>query len=99
ALDLVRSRGARKVVLSRCALLDQLDLGRRLRETGIETTLVDNLPSTSAREAFFGADIGISGVYRLVAETGTVVMSTSPHEPRSLSLLPPVHIALAEPSQ
>jgi L-lactate dehydrogenase complex protein LldG len=98
-LDLVRTKGARKAVLSRCPLLDQLDLGRRLHESGTATTTVDNLPAGTAREAFFGADIGISGVHRLIAETGTVVMATSAAQPRSISLLPPIHIAVAEASQ
>ena len=51
------------------------------------------------QEAFFAADVGITNVHRLIAETGTVVMATRPNEPRSVSLLPPVHIALAERSQ
>ncbi len=98
-LDLVRSRGAVKVALGRCPLLERLDLARRLEAAGVEVAVVDAMPAVSARETFFQADVGISGVHRLVAETGTVVMSTGPSEPRSLSLLPPVHIALAEPSQ
>ena len=52
----------------------------------------------SARRSF-AADVGISNVHRLIAETGTVVMATEPNEPRSVSLLPPVHIAVAERSQ
>jgi L-lactate utilization protein LutC len=98
-LDVVQSRAGRKAVLERCELLDRLELSRRLRDAGIEVTMVDNLPARSSREAFFGADVGISGVYRLVAETGTVVMATSARQPRSLSLLPAIHIAIAEPSQ
>jgi L-lactate utilization protein LutC len=99
AVDLIRSSAARKVVLSRCPLLDELDLAGKLRACGIETTVVDKLPAMRAQETFFGADVGVSGVYRLVAETGTVVMATSASEPRSISLLPPMHIAIAEPAQ
>jgi L-lactate utilization protein LutC len=97
--DLVRSRGARKAVLSRCGLLERLEMPRRLREAGLDVAVMEGLPTSSARDTLFAADIGVSGVYRLVAETGTVVMATSPQQPRSVSLLPPVHIALAEPSQ
>jgi L-lactate dehydrogenase complex protein LldG len=43
--------------------------------------------------------LGISGVDFLVAETGTVVLHSGPLQPRSLSLLPPVHIAIAERKQ
>jgi L-lactate utilization protein LutC len=99
AVDLIRSRGARKVVLSRCPLVDELKLAERLSNCGIENMVVDHLPATRAQEAFFGADVGVSGVYRLVAETGSMVMATSPSETRSVSLLPPIHIALAEANQ
>jgi L-lactate dehydrogenase complex protein LldG len=55
-------------------------------------------PATS-RDAFFAADLGISGVDHLIAETGSIALLTQPREPRSLSLLPPIHIAVAETSQ
>lgn len=99
ALDLVRTRSAERALLSRCELLDRLDIAGRMRAAGIQVALVDALPGSSQRETLFAADVGISGVYRLVAETGTVVMATSAQQPRSVSLLPPVHIAIAETSQ
>lgn len=98
-LGVVQRHQARKIVLSRCALLDRLELRGRLQQEGLEVTMVDHLPARSSRDAFFGADLGISGVEYLIAETGSMVMATSPGEPRSVSLLPPVHIALAEPRQ
>lgn len=53
----------------------------------------------AAMETFFAADVGISNVEYLIAETGSVVVATRPEEPRSLSLLPPVHIAIADRKQ
>src|SRR5581483_3406507 len=94
--DITQARGVRKVLVGRGGLLDRLDIAGRLRAAGLEVTPVDALPSQAPRDALFAADLGISNVYRLVAETGTVVMATRPHDPRSLSLLPPLHIALAE---
>jgi L-lactate dehydrogenase complex protein LldG len=38
-------------------------------------------------------------VAHLVAETGSVVLAAGPDDPRSLSLLPPVHIAIAARAQ
>ncbi len=52
-----------------------------------------------SREAFFQADLGLSGVDYLIAETGSVVLLSRPGQPRSLSLLPPIHIAVAERRQ
>ncbi len=43
--------------------------------------------------------MGITGVDYLVAETGSVVLASRPGQPRSLSLLPPVHVAVAGRSQ
>lgn len=46
------------------------------------------------RETCASADIGITSVDYALAETGTFVMLSSPHEARLISLLPPVHIAV-----
>lgn len=40
------------------------------------------------------ADVGITSAFCLLAETGTVVIRATPEEPRLISLLPPVHIAV-----
>ena len=50
-------------------------------------------------EQFFAADVGVTGADFLVAETSSIVVRARPDEPRSLSLLPPVHIVVAERSQ
>jgi L-lactate dehydrogenase complex protein LldG len=91
-LDLVRACAARRVLLGRGAFLDSLGLAEELRGADVETAGED-------REAFFAADVGISGVDYLVAETGSVVLVSRPGQPRSLSLLPPVHVAVAGRSQ
>ncbi|MBV9122050.1 MAG: lactate utilization protein [Planctomycetes bacterium] len=98
-LDLVKSRSPRRVLLGHGTFLDALVLGERLRPLGVEITAVDTGTPQTNREAFFEAELGISGVDFLVAETGSLVLLARPEEPRSLSLLPPVHIALAERRQ
>lgn len=42
------------------------------------------------------ADIGITGADFAIADTGTLVLLSSPKQPRLTSLLPPVHIAILE---
>jgi L-lactate utilization protein LutC len=98
-LELVSARAARRVLVGRGAVLDSLGLSDRLRALGLDVTVTDALPAGGERDAFFGADLGISGVDYLIAETGTVAILTRPAEPRSLSLLPPVHVAVAARSQ
>ena len=95
--DLVQGSAGRRVLLGRGTVIDALDLAPRLRERGVEVVVTDSHDAN--RDALFAADVGISGVAYLVAETGSVVAATAPEEPRSLTLLPPVHIAVASRSQ
>jgi len=46
------------------------------------------------RQACIAADIGITSADYALAETGTMVMLSSPQEARLISLLPPIHLAL-----
>jgi L-lactate dehydrogenase complex protein LldG len=96
--SIVRPLNARKIILSRGGLIDRFDLVARLKEIGLEPTTLDEV-AHHPQEEFFKADVGITNVHRLIAETGSVVVASQPNEPRSISLLPPVHIALAERSQ
>jgi L-lactate dehydrogenase complex protein LldG len=99
AVELVRAKAARRVLLGQGAVMNQLALPSKLRAAGCEVVAVDSLAAGAARESFFGADIGITGVDYVVAETGTVALLARPGEPRSPSLLPPIHIAVAERRQ
>ncbi len=98
-LELVQYHAAQRVLLGRGPIVDCLPLAERLRAQGVEVNLVDTLPVDASRDAFFRADLGISGALHLIAETGTVVLAARPQEPRSLCLLPRVQIALATRTQ
>ena len=98
-LELVQARSARRILLGRGPVLDALQLPQRLRERGLDVAVVDELTAGTTTDAFFQADLGISGVAYAIAETGTLVMASRPHDPRSLSLLPPVHVAVLDHSQ
>ena len=45
------------------------------------------------------AEIGLTGVEYAVAASGTIVVAASPAHPRTVSLLPPIHIAVVRQSQ
>jgi L-lactate utilization protein LutC len=92
--ELVGHLAARKVLIGRGPLIGSLGLAPRLSSVGIET-----IPPETGFGGFFAADASVTGVDCLVAETGTLVIRTSMDEPRSLSLIPPVHIAVAEENQ
>jgi len=98
-VNLLRERSVRRALLGGGPVLDALHLPARLAASGVEAVAVAFLPDSDRRDAFFAADAGISGVDYLVAETGSVVLLTRPDQPRSLSLLPPLHVAVADRSQ
>jgi L-lactate dehydrogenase complex protein LldG len=51
------------------------------------------------REWLARADLGLSGVDYVIAETGTLVLMAQAGQMRGVSLLPPVHVAVARTSQ
>src|SRR5262249_12879083 len=83
-LELVEARAARRVLLGRDAILETLALPARLRDCGIEVTSIGEL-SSDTRERLFIADLSITGVDYLIAETGSLAVLTRPDNPRSLS--------------
>jgi L-lactate utilization protein LutC len=94
---LVKEAGARKVLVGDGDLIDSLDLKRALSD--LEVIEVRQLQDGLDREAFFAADVGVSGVESVIAETGTLVLETRRDQPRALSLLVPVHVAVARREQ
>jgi L-lactate dehydrogenase complex protein LldG len=98
-IALIQARNARRILVGRGDVLDRLALPERLRTLGLEVTITDDLPAEGVKEKLFAADLGVSGAYALVAETGSVVVASAPAEPRSLSLLPPVHVVVADRRQ
>jgi len=93
-LEIVKEKSARRVLLGGGSLLDSLQLMEELRSCGVEV-----FDPSSSRDASFAADMGITGVDYLIAETGSIALFSSRDQPRSFSLLPPVHVAIAERSQ
>jgi L-lactate dehydrogenase complex protein LldG len=97
--ELVSAKNARRILLGDSPFLSNIPLKQHLIALGMEVTHVDELLSENARAVCFAADVGISGVDGAIAETGTLVIRSGPLEPRSLTLLPPAHIAVVEPKQ
>jgi L-lactate utilization protein LutC len=92
-LALLNAAGARRVVLDRSTVLDSLNLAEALRSAGMEAA------AGTDRDTYFQADVGVTGVDYLIAETGSLALFTRPDQPRSASLLPPVHVAVARRDQ
>lgn len=50
-------------------------------------------------ELFYQVDAGLTSTLGGIAETGTLMLWSSPDEPRTLSLVPPIHIAILDTNQ
>jgi L-lactate dehydrogenase complex protein LldG len=98
-VQIIENVAAKRILLGQGMVLGRLGVGERLTELGHGVTATGTLASNDARDVFFGADLSISGVDCLIAETGTLVVTARQEEPRSLSLLAPVHVAVADESQ
>jgi L-lactate dehydrogenase complex protein LldG len=53
-------------------------------------------PVETFKEQLFQIDAGITSVRSAVADTGAIVLWPTPQEPRLLSLVPPVHVAVLD---
>jgi len=90
-------REARTVVAWDGQIIDGIDLSGRLGEKGIE--LLTEATSSEFIRRTATADLGVSGVDYALADTGTLVLLARKGQARSISLLPPVHIAVMKPEQ
>ncbi|MCS6977966.1 MAG: lactate utilization protein [Gemmatales bacterium] len=108
--ELVQQAGGRNIILSRGPWEDRLDLhwliceGKwRVWQAPLPCPEPDWCGDDDDREErkrrLFEAEIGITGADWLIAETGSVVLVSRPEQPRSISLLPRVHIVLAGSDQ
>ena len=73
-----------------------------LAESGITSLARVSVAGNDAakcRELCATSDFGITSASFALAHTGTLVMRASPEEPRLISLLPPIHIAVVRKQQ
>lgn len=94
--DFARSQG-----LSTLLYGPATDAGRRLRESQPSDRAVRLVPydrpiESCKRELFEEIDAGFTTTRGGIAETGGLIVWPSPEEPRLLSLVPPVHLALLD---
>ncbi len=80
-------------------LVKRLGLAACLRPLDIPVNFADREPVTADRLEIFrkhaeGAFIGITAADYCIAETATLSMKTRPGQPRCVSLLPSIHIAV-----
>lgn len=112
---LAQQKDAHLVARWQSDLLEALEVDAALQQQGItvHTTalplgvVAGEATSTAAmttqrqelRALLAHADLGLSGVDYVIAETGTLVLMARAGQMRGVSLLPPVHVAVARTSQ
>jgi L-lactate dehydrogenase complex protein LldG len=112
---LAQQKDTHLVVRWQSDLLEALEVDAALYQQGITVHTTALPPGTVAgeatgtaamtargqelRERLARADLGLSGVDYVIAETGTLVLMARAGQMRGVSLLPPVHVAVARTSQ
>ena len=111
--QLAIAKAATLIVRWPSAVLDTLEIDAALRQRGIEVQTTSWPPDEAGRDSEVAmaarrqelrallarAEIGLSGVDYAIAATGTLVLSALPGQMRSVSLLPPVHVAVMRREQ
>jgi L-lactate dehydrogenase complex protein LldG len=90
-------RQAKTIVAADADIVDSIGLQKRLAKSGIR--YVTEASDADLRRTAIDAGIGVSGVDYALADTGTLVLLARKGNARSISLLPPVHIAIVKPDQ
>lgn len=99
---LIEQYQIRRAITWQHPLLDELELVKLLEAqqvAAVDYRQLSQLPAERQRESMLAADLGITSVWRAVAETGTLALCSGPGRERTASLLPPVHVAIVERSQ
>ncbi|MBW4497755.1 MAG: lactate utilization protein [Oscillatoria princeps RMCB-10] len=87
--ELVAAEGVRKATAWETPVLQELGVSAMLGDLGVEMVSPD-----AEKELLAGCDLGVTGVDMALPETGTLVLRSSELQPRLVSLLPRVHLAI-----
>ena len=89
-VELLRNLEARSVALGVVSARDRGIVESAVAQAGCAI-------ASREPDALFDADIGITDVHAALAETGTLVLHARQEQARSVSLVPPVHVAIVRP--
>ncbi|HLJ58525.1 MAG TPA: LUD domain-containing protein [bacterium] len=92
-VDVLQFAQARRVVVSADPWLDRLGIAPAIQAAGITLVEVPRSPEV-VHGSLPQVDAGVTVPTYAVAETATLVEVARPEQPRALSLVPPVHVAV-----
>jgi len=90
-LNLIKEKELKSFSIWESEYLKEINLKQQLKDLGLKLITAKNKNRISK------ADIGITEVDYAIADTGTLVLLTNKNQPRSVSLLPPIHLAIVKP--
>jgi len=92
-LNLIKEKKLKSFSIWESEYLKEINLKQQLKDLGLKLITAKNKNRISK------ADIGITEVDYAIADTGTLVLLTNKNQPRSVSLLPPIHLAIVRPEK
>ncbi|RJQ65361.1 MAG: lactate utilization protein [Desulfobacteraceae bacterium] len=94
---IARQRGWKEIICGTDAFIaGELKSAWKEEAEGLAALTCYTQPVESFKKQLFGIDAGVTTSAGAVADTGAVILWPTPAEPRLLSLVPPVHIALVD---
>jgi L-lactate dehydrogenase complex protein LldG len=91
--ELVRDENIKRATLWETLDLREFGVAERLLRLGVEL-----VPALEEKRVIAACDVGITGADAALAESGTLVLASSPAKPPMVSLLPRIHLAIFRPS-
>jgi L-lactate dehydrogenase complex protein LldG len=90
-LKLVKEKKLESFSIWESQYLKELKIKEELKNAGLKLVTAKN------KNRIAKSDIGITEVDYAIADTGTLVLLANKNQPRSVSLLPPIHLAIVQP--
>lgn len=98
-VDAVASRAEAPAAIARYLAAQQLPLQAVVQPAVADLDWAGAGLQVAARGAVDADLVGVTGCFCAIAETGTLMMCSSPDSPATVSLLPETHIAIVEASR
>jgi L-lactate dehydrogenase complex protein LldG len=95
--ELAREKGWKQLLYGPDAPIGAaVEAGWKADAEGLPDLIAYNDPVETFKEGLFQIDAGVTGTRGGVADTGAVVLWPTAQEPRLMSLVPPVHVAVLD---
>ncbi|WP_319406893.1 lactate utilization protein [uncultured Desulfosarcina sp.] len=95
--ELAREKGWKRLLYGPGAPIGPaIEMAWAADDSGLPELVAYTGPVETFKEDLFQIDAGLTSVRAGVADTGAVVLWPTPHEPRLMSLVPPVHVAVLD---